>query len=78
MADLGLGTAVHVGGGAHSDVYAWSHKVPSRPSPFVAITTTHGEAATAPLLLSPSHYLYVYGALTAADEVRVGDELTDG
>ncbi|GAB0497102.1 hypothetical protein MMPV_008425 [Pyropia vietnamensis] len=78
MADLDVGTTVHVGSGAHSDIYAWSHKSPSRLSQYVAITTTTGEAATSPLLLSPSHYLYVDGELTAADDVRVGDELTDG
>ncbi|OSX69691.1 hypothetical protein BU14_1265s0001 [Porphyra umbilicalis] len=78
MADVAVGDALHVGHGAHSDVYAWSHKLVDRAAEFVAITTTAGEAASSPLLLSPSHYLYVGGALAAASSVRPGDALTDG
>eukprot|EP00168_Porphyra_purpurea_P004955 TRINITY_DN1598_c0_g1_i3.p2 TRINITY_DN1598_c0_g1~~TRINITY_DN1598_c0_g1_i3.p2 ORF type:complete len:396 (-),score=127.83 TRINITY_DN1598_c0_g1_i3:43-1110(-) len=61
MADVAVGDALHVGGGAHSDVYAWSHRLTDRHAPYVAITTTAGETATSPLLLSPSHYVYVGG-----------------
>jgi len=78
MAEVAVGDALHVGGGAHSPVYAWSHKLVDRAAEFVAITTTTGDAAASPLLLSPSHYLYVGGSLAAAAAVRAGDQLTDG
>eukprot|EP00168_Porphyra_purpurea_P004958 TRINITY_DN1598_c0_g1_i9.p1 TRINITY_DN1598_c0_g1~~TRINITY_DN1598_c0_g1_i9.p1 ORF type:complete len:378 (-),score=134.73 TRINITY_DN1598_c0_g1_i9:289-1422(-) len=77
MADVAVGDALHVGGGAHSDVYAWSHRLTDRHAPYVAITTTAGETATSPLLLSPSHYVYVGGSLAAASSVRAGDVLAD-
>ncbi|KAK1865619.1 hypothetical protein I4F81_008148 [Pyropia yezoensis] len=56
-----------------SRVFGWSHRVAARTTTFVALTAAH-EAA--PLLLSPSHYLYVNGRLAAASTVAVGDALT--
>jgi len=58
---------------AASAVFGWSHRAAARMATFVAIHAAH---SAEPLLLSPTHYLYVNGALAAASTVAVGDTLT--
>lgn len=88
---LTVGTTVRTSASTTSDVFAWSHATPGGLYPFVAITTEAALPSSpfnltsmvasvrgAPLLVSPGHYVYVGGRLTAADAVVVGDSLTAG
>jgi hypothetical protein len=70
MADLAVGHRVHVGGGKHSEVYAFTHADAGATSLFVRLDTASG-----PLTATPTHYVYVDGALRPAGSVAVGDRL---
>mmetsp|Transcript_48388 Transcript_48388/g.118457 ORF Transcript_48388/g.118457 Transcript_48388/m.118457 type:complete len:469 (+) Transcript_48388:356-1762(+) len=77
MAELQIGDRVLVEGSVFADVYFFSHRVPApRKFRFVSLTSASGSKVT----LSPSHYLYANGKLSAAGAVKVGDaiELANG
>jgi hypothetical protein len=88
MAELQVGDTVHVGRGAFSQVFMFSHRIAAADSKtlFVSITATPDSAETSPakpssqgpLLLSADHYLYANDALVAASTVKVGDQLESG
>lgn len=72
LADVAVGDALRVGGGgAVSDVYMWSHRLPAGRHPFVRLRTADGGALTA----SPGHLVYANGERTPASAVAVGDTL---
>ncbi|GAB0497190.1 hypothetical protein MMPV_008514 [Pyropia vietnamensis] len=73
MDEVATGDELAVTHTTTSRVFGWSHRVPSRTTTFVSLTAAH---SSTPLLLSPSHYLYVNGRLAAASTVAVGDTLT--
>ena len=55
----------------YSEVYIFSHRDRNVLTNFVALSTTNSQV----LEVSPSHYVFVDGRLTAARNVRVGDIL---
>lgn len=71
MDQLTVGDSVHVGNGEYSNVFMFSHKQYYRMYDFLTLSTDTGHQVT----LTPSHYLYVNGILTAAASVKVGDAL---
>lgn len=73
MDEVATGDELAVTHTTTSRVFGWSHRVTSRTTTFVSLTAVH---SSTPLLLSPSHYLYVNGRLVAASTVAVGDMLT--
>lgn len=76
MADLAVGDRVHIGRGAFSDVFMFTHKMADVAHDFVSIESASG----ANLRLTSGHYIYVNDELSAAKTVKVGDriELSDG
>jgi uncharacterized protein YjbI with pentapeptide repeats len=76
MDALTVGDRVHVGRGAYSDVFMFTHKAAAATSSFVALDAASGAA----LRLTHGHYLYVNGALAPAGSVAAGDrvELASG
>lgn len=76
MAELNIGDMVAVGRGKYSQVFLFTHASPDTTHVFVTLTTDAGQH----IALTPSHHLYVNGALEPAANVIVGDvlELGDG
>jgi energy-converting hydrogenase Eha subunit B len=77
MDELVVGDLVHVGRGQFSELFMFTHKSAGVAADFVVINAARSGAR---LRVSPGHYLYVNGGLTAASTVVVGDtiELADG
>eukprot|EP00042_Codosiga_hollandica_P021702 m.77018 g.77018 ORF g.77018 m.77018 type:complete len:247 (+) comp50476_c0_seq1:93-833(+) len=73
MADLKIGDRVRVGRSAYSDIYMFSHRDLIANLTFVRVDT-----ASAALLLTEDHYLYVNNRLAAAKTLKVGDQVLDG
>jgi hypothetical protein len=71
MDDLRVGDRVRVSATEFSDVLVFSHQLERVNVEFVVISTADG----ASIRLTPNHYLYVNGTLTAARRVAVGDML---
>lgn len=71
MGDLRVGDRVRVSATEFSDVLVFSHQLERVNVEFVVISTADG----ASIRLTPNHYLYVNGTLTAARRVAVGDML---
>lgn len=71
MAELALGDRVLVARGHFSDVFMFTHSVPSAVHDFVKISTASG----AQLTVTKGHYVYVNGALAVAGSIKAGDEL---
>jgi hypothetical protein len=74
MSSLKLGDSVHVGAGAFSPVFMFTHKLVNHMSPFVTLTTASGTSLSA----SPGHFIYANDALVAASRIIVGDLLKTG
>lgn len=75
MDELIVGDRVAVGGGHFSDVFMFTHKLPTAQAEFITLTTASGSA----LMLTPGHYIPLsIGELVAARSVRVGDSLILG
>eukprot|EP00172_Hildenbrandia_rubra_P003279 Plantae.Rhodophyta-Hildenbrandia_rubra.ctg5039.p1 GENE.Plantae.Rhodophyta-Hildenbrandia_rubra.ctg5039~~Plantae.Rhodophyta-Hildenbrandia_rubra.ctg5039.p1 ORF type:complete len:425 (+),score=59.31 Plantae.Rhodophyta-Hildenbrandia_rubra.ctg5039:145-1419(+) len=76
MSKLQVGDRVKVGHGEYSTVFMFTHKLPNAVSEFVKISLNSERSLT----LTKGHYLYVDGALKAAQAVTTGDylELGDG
>ncbi len=62
---------IQTGHNKFSKVYSFTHREPSTKYKFVELTTHSGRT----LQLTPSHFTYVNGILTAAKNVKVGDKL---
>lgn len=71
LASLRVGDLVHVGGGAFSRVYMFTHRELDGLHSFVKLRTTDGRVAR----MSDGHLTYASGRLVAARDVRVGDTL---
>lgn len=71
MDELEAGVHVHVGSGVTSKVFLFTHKQPNVTSTFIRIYTKSGHRIS----LTPGHYLYANGRLTAAMAVKAGDFL---
>jgi len=70
MKDLALGDHVQVSpAGEYSEVYLFTHALPTAEANFLTFTLASGLKLT----LTPCHYLYVNGALLAAEKARIGD-----
>jgi len=72
MHEISVGDVVRVSGNKYSPVFMFTHKIASRTSTFVQLTTV----SNAKITLTHSHYLEVNGNMAAASTVRVGDHLT--
>lgn len=72
MDQLSIGDRVSVGRGQYSEVFMFTHKLPSVMDDFVSVRTVSG----ASLSLSPGHYLYADNRLIAASALRIGASLT--
>lgn len=72
MDQVNVGDRVLVGTRLFSTVFMFTHNMPNVKSSFVKIETEH----RATIRLTPGHYLYVNGRLTAAQTVVKGDLLT--
>lgn len=70
MARLMIGDRVRVSATLFSPVFLFTHKVAAGAHTFVRLSTASGS-----LRLTPGHYVYANGRLTAAAAVRVGDRL---
>lgn len=75
MDALSVGDEVHIGGGAYSPVFMFTHAIKTE-SEFVRLGLHSGRSLT----LTSGHYVYVSGVLRAARTARIGDfvELGDG
>lgn len=73
MQHLSVGHTARVGKGVSSRVFMFTHKESHSYHNFIRITTD----LPTPLLLTPSHHLYIDGTLRPASEVRIGDNLHD-
>lgn len=73
MQELEVGDRVYVGHAVFSDVFMFTHRVPSGMYTFMYL---YSAATTVPLVLSPGHFLFINGEMKAARESRVGDLLT--
>lgn len=71
MHQLTVGDRVHVGNGIFSPVFIFTHAAHKVSYNFVSLDTASGLA----LSLTPGHYLYVNGVLSAARIVLPGDSL---
>lgn len=71
MSEIEIGDIVRVGSDLFSEVFFFTHRDADMQSAFVQIETANATR----LKLSPSHYLYVNGQLTAARNVQVGDKI---
>ncbi|PXF46287.1 Indian hedgehog B protein [Gracilariopsis chorda] len=71
MGDVQLGDRVMVDHGIFSPVFMFTHKLSTVRYGFVNIQTSSGNT----LSLTPGHYLYVNGHLSAASTVKNGDTL---
>lgn len=71
MDRLQLGDRVLVAAGLYSDVFMFTHKLANTVNDFVRLSTS----ADAQLSLTSGHYIYVNGALAAADTIKAGDSL---
>lgn len=71
MDELSIGDRVRTGSDSFSDVFMFTHKLAHVVNDFVRIQTAAGQELT----LTHSHYLYLNGALAAADQVRIGDSV---
>lgn len=72
VSKLEIGARVQVSlAGDFSDVFMFTHKLPSGVYWFVKLTTSSGKFVT----LSPSHYIYANEQLKPARKVQVGDSL---
>lgn len=71
MADLKEGHYVEVASGVTSKVFMFTHRQRKVTALFVRIYTRSGHRLT----LTPGHYLYSNGRLTAASAVKIGDSL---
>lgn len=74
MDSVAVGDRVHVGDGTYSEVFFFTHKQKLGRNEFIELHTTTRESIS----LTPGHYLYVNGRLTAARMVKVGDALRKG
>lgn len=74
MQSLKIGDSVKVGSGEFSEIYMFSHKLPSGIFHFIEITSASGHT----LRVTPGHYLYANGALVPASTVSTGDRLRLG
>lgn len=74
MDALRVGDRVHVGGGAFSDVFMFTHKVADFAGDFVEIATAGGAVVRA----TAGHFMYVNGGLAAAGTVAAGDSVELG
>lgn len=76
MSELLIGDRVSVGGGKYSQVFMFTHKLPSVRAEFLEITTASGRA----IRLTAGHFLPVNSVYADAADVVVGDslELEDG
>lgn len=71
MDELEAGSHVHIGDGKTSKVFLFTHRQSNVKANFVRIHTASGHRVS----LTPGHYLYANGRLTAAVAVREGDQL---
>jgi len=71
MRHLEEGMRIRVSQHTYSPVFLFSHKNHRVKSKFIRLTTKSAHSIT----LTPSHYLYANGKLTAAKSVRLGDFL---
>lgn len=71
MEDVSIGDIVKVGVNEYSRVFMFTHKMADTFNKFVSL-----RMASAKLDLSAGHYLYVNGALAAAETVVIGDIIT--
>lgn len=71
MAELRISDKVRVGLDAFSEVFLFTHRDANAQSRFLEIKT----ASETTLTLTPGHYLYVNGVLTAARNVHIGDTI---
>lgn len=74
MDSVVVGDRVHVGGGKYSEVFFFTHKQKLASYEFIDLLTDTRESIS----LTPGHYLYVNGHLTAAGMVKLGDQLRRG
>lgn len=76
MNDLEVGDRVAVGTGKCSEVFMFTHRMPSERHRFTVLHMDDNKQVT----LTKSHFLYVNGERVPASEVRVGDtvENSDG
>lgn len=76
MDALAIGDRVRVGSGAtdFSDVFMFTHKMEDAVNTFVQLKLASGDV----LRLTPGHYMYANGAMTAAKNVAVGDKIELG
>lgn len=73
MEELQIGDRVEVATGQSSQVMLFTHANSVVLSPFVRLTTSSGKQISA----SGGHFLYCNGVLTRAQDVKVGDWLTE-
>lgn len=73
MDEVNVGDVVKVGVGEYSPVILFTHRLVSGSFRFVNLQT-----AKAALKVSAGHFIYVNGALAAAQTVRVGDAIASG
>lgn len=71
MARLAIGDRVRVSATTFSPIFLFTHKLAEGNHTFVRLSAASGSS----LRLTPSHYVYANGRLTAAGAVRVGDRL---
>lgn len=71
MALLVVGDRVRVSATLFSPVFLFTHKLADGAHSFVRLSTASGSS----LRMTPGHYVYANGRLTAAAAVRVGDRL---
>lgn len=70
LGQIEIGDQVRVGDAELSHVYFFTHRLEGKHE-FLRITTACGKKVT----ITPGHYMYVDGRLTAARLVRIGDSL---
>lgn len=71
MAELELGDKVRVGANSFSEVFMFTHRLATVKHAFLRIVTGTGRE----LSLTKSHYMYVNGGLSAAENVKTGDDI---
>jgi Hint module len=71
MSSLAIGDSVHVGAGAFSKVFMFTHKHQHGEHTFIQLSTSSGNVIRA----SPGHYIHVNDRLAPASVVVPGDKL---
>jgi preprotein translocase subunit YajC len=74
MDEIVVGDRVKISSGVFSEVFMFTHKVPTGVFDFIRLATTSGNS----LALSAGHYIHVNGGLVSAASVVVGDTLQLG